>query len=128
MGVLAIVLLVLVMLLVVISFVGSTDEILLEFWNVTVTTSVAGVFLTGVVAGLVTLAAVLMLRISVRRANKRRREVRELRERARAAEGTAIAARPHSEPATADEEVPTQADETTPLPGDDTVPDNRKPE
>jgi uncharacterized membrane protein YciS (DUF1049 family) len=76
---LALVLLVLVAILVVASFVGSSEEVVVEFLNVTITTSVGGVFVAGFVAGLIALASVYSIRTSVRRIQKRRSEVRELR-------------------------------------------------
>jgi len=79
---LALLLLFIVAVLVVVSFVGSSDEVVIEFLNVTVTTSVGEVFVTGFVAGLVTLAALVAIWTSVRRIRKRREEVRELRRRA----------------------------------------------
>jgi uncharacterized membrane protein YciS (DUF1049 family) len=76
---LALVLLVLVAILVVASFVGSSEEVVVEFLNVTITTSVGGVFVAGFVAGLIALASLYSIRNSVRRIQKRRSEVRELR-------------------------------------------------
>jgi uncharacterized membrane protein YciS (DUF1049 family) len=76
---LALVLLVLVAMLVVASFVGSSEEVVIEFLNVTVTTSVGGVFVGGFVAGLIALASLFSIRTSVRRIQQRRSEVRELR-------------------------------------------------
>lgn len=76
---LAIVLLLLVVLLVVASFAGSSEELVIEFLNVTITTSVGGVFVTGVVCGLIALASVLALRRSWRHHQARAEEVRELR-------------------------------------------------
>lgn len=76
---LAIVLLLIVVLLVVASFAGSSEELVIEFLNVTITTSVGGVFVTGVVCGLVALASVLALRRSWRHHQARTEEVRELR-------------------------------------------------
>lgn len=76
---LALVLLVLVAMLVLASFVGSSEEVVVEFLNVTITTSVGGVFVAGFVAGLIALASLYSIRTSVRRIQKRRSEVRELR-------------------------------------------------
>jgi uncharacterized membrane protein YciS (DUF1049 family) len=76
---LALVLLVLVAMLVLASFVGSSEEVVVEFLNVTITTSVGGVFVAGFVAGLIALASLYSIRTSVRRIQKRRGEVRELR-------------------------------------------------
>ena len=79
---LALVLLVLVAVLVVASFVGSSEEAVVEFLNVTITTSVGGVFVAGFVAGLIALASLYLIRTSLRRIQKRRQEVQELRQRA----------------------------------------------
>ena len=104
---LALVLLALVVVLVVASFVGSSEEVVIEFLNITITTSVGGVFLSGVVAGLIALASIFALRISLRRRSGRRKEVEELRRRAELAgpatkpdDRSEAAARPgNSEPA-----------------------------
>ena len=79
---LAIVLLALVAALVVASFVGSSEEVVLEFLNVSITTSAGGVFVVGFVAGLVTLASLYLIRTSLRRSQKRRKELSELRRQA----------------------------------------------
>ncbi|HEX6336296.1 MAG TPA: hypothetical protein VFZ85_05030 [Jiangellaceae bacterium] len=79
---LALVLLLLVAILVVASFVGSSEEVVIEFLNVTVTTSVGGVFVAGFVAGLIALASLYSIRTSVKRIQQRRSEVRELRRQA----------------------------------------------
>lgn len=76
---LAIVLLLVVVLLVVVSFAGSSEELIIEFLNVTITTSVGGVFVSGVVCGLITLASTLAVRRSWRIRQARDEEVRELR-------------------------------------------------
>lgn len=76
---LALVLLVLVAMLVLASFVGSSEEVVIEFLNVTITMSVGGVFVAGFVAGLIALASLYSIRTSVRRIQQRRSEVRELR-------------------------------------------------
>jgi hypothetical protein len=88
---LAIVLLAVVVLLVVAAFVGSSEEIVIDFLNVTITTSVGGVFVGGVVAGLVALASLVALRRSLRGRWKRSKEVRELRRKAEAATPAPIA-------------------------------------
>lgn len=79
---LSIVLLALVVLLVVVSFVGTSEEVVYEFANVTITTSSGAVFVAGVAAGLVALASLVALRISLRGSWKRRKELRELRRQA----------------------------------------------
>lgn len=76
---LAIVLLLVVGILVIVSFAGSSEEIVIEFLNVTITTSVGGVFVSGVVCGLIALASMLGLRRSWRLNQARAEEVRELR-------------------------------------------------
>jgi uncharacterized membrane protein YciS (DUF1049 family) len=94
---LALVLLALVAVLVVASFVGSSEEVVVEFLNVTITTSVGGIFVAGFVAGLVALAALYSVRTSMRRIRSRRQEVNELRQRADAA-GTPAATTKESRP------------------------------
>ena len=79
---LALVLLAVVAVLVVASFVGSSEEVVIEFLNITITTSVGAVFVSGFVAGLIALAALYAIRTSVRRSQRRRDEVRELRRQA----------------------------------------------
>lgn len=99
---LALVVLALVAVLVVASFVGSSEEVVVEFLNVTITTSVGGIFVAGFVAGLVALAALYSVRTSVRRIRKRQQEVRELRQRAEGAGTPATTTgerRPDEEPA-----------------------------
>lgn len=76
---LAIVLLLIIALLVVASFAGSSEELVIDFLNVTITTSVGGVFVAGVVCGLIALASALALRRSWRLHQARTEEVRELR-------------------------------------------------
>jgi uncharacterized membrane protein YciS (DUF1049 family) len=80
--VLAIILLALVATMVVASFVGTSEEVVIEFANVTITSSVGGVFVTGVVAGLVALASLVALKVSISRRRQHNKEVRELRRRA----------------------------------------------
>jgi uncharacterized membrane protein YciS (DUF1049 family) len=96
---LALVVLALVAVLVVASFVGSSEEVVVEFLNVTITTSVGGIFVAGFVAGLVALAALYSVRTSVRRIRKRQQEVRELRQRAGTPATTTGERRPDEEPA-----------------------------
>lgn len=79
---LAIILLALVAVMVVASFVGSSDDVVVEFANVTITSSVGGVFATGVVAGLVALASLVAVKVSISRRRQHNKEVRELRRRA----------------------------------------------
>lgn len=97
---LALVVLALVAVLVVASFVGSSEEVVVEFLNVTITTSVGGIFVAGFVAGLIALAALYSVRTSVRRIRKRQQEVRELRQRAEGTPATTTGERrPDEEPA-----------------------------
>jgi uncharacterized integral membrane protein len=103
---LALALLAIVALLVIASFAGSSDEIVIEFLNVTVTASVGGVFVAGVISGLVALASVLTARVSWRRRRKRNKEIQELRRRA--AQTT-----PAPEPVLADSAEPAPAVTTT---------------
>lgn len=79
---LSIILLVIVAALVVASFVGGTDEVIVELGNVTITTSVGGVFVSGVLAGVLGLISLLALKISIQRMSQRTKEVQELRRRA----------------------------------------------
>lgn len=86
---LAIILLAIVAVLVVASFVGTSEQVVIEFANVTITSSVGGVFVTGVIAGLVALASLVALKVSISRRRQHNKEVRELRRRAeRAAPAT----------------------------------------
>ncbi|NIR61985.1 MAG: hypothetical protein GWO02_22125, partial [Gammaproteobacteria bacterium] len=75
---LAIVVLALVIFLVVVSFVGTSEEVVIDFANVTITASAGEVFVSGVAAGLVALASLVALKISLRGLWNRRKEVREL--------------------------------------------------
>jgi uncharacterized membrane protein len=99
---LALVLLALIALLVVASFAGSSEEVVIEFLNVTVTSSVGGVFVAGVITGLVALASVAVVKVSWRQIRRRNQEVHELRRRADQA--AAPVAPP--EPAAAESEGP----------------------
>ncbi len=83
---LAIVVLALVIFLVVVSFVGTSEEVVIDFANVTITASAGEVFVSGVAAGLVALASLVALKISLRGLWNRRKEVRELRRQVGAAE------------------------------------------
>lgn len=95
---LSLVVLALVAVMVVASFLGGTDEVIIEFANVTITTSVGGVFVAGVLAGVVALVSIVALKISIQRLRQRNREVRELRRRAElAAPARPAADRPESD-------------------------------
>jgi uncharacterized membrane protein YciS (DUF1049 family) len=95
---LSLVVLALVAVMVVASFLGGTDEVIIEFANVTITTSVGGVFVAGVLAGVVALISIVALKISIQRLRQRNREVRELRRRAElAAPARPAADRPESD-------------------------------
>lgn len=83
---LAIVLIALVIFLVVVSFTGTSQEVVIDVVNVTITASVGQVFVAGVAAGLVALASLVALKISLRGLWNRRKEVRELRRQVGAAE------------------------------------------
>jgi uncharacterized membrane protein len=109
---LALILLALVVVMVIASFTGGTDQVIIEFANVTITTSVGGVFVTGVLAGVVALLSLVALKISIQRIRHRNREVRELRRRAEQA--APPAAEPsRGEAATRTEDEPGQAELTT---------------
>ncbi|MGH8825885.1 MAG: hypothetical protein ACRDVN_15620 [Jiangellaceae bacterium] len=85
MTVIAILLLALVIVLIVAAVTGSSDTVTVDAFNVSVDTNVAEVFLAGVLTGLLAVAALVLLRVGMRRARLRRQEVRELRRRADAA-------------------------------------------
>ena len=96
--VLAIILLALVAALVVASFIGASEEVVIELANVTVTSSVGGVFVTGVVAGLVALASLVAVKVSISRRRQHQKEVRELRRRAEMAAPATTTTSPAVEP------------------------------
>ncbi len=117
---LAIILLAIVAVLIVASFTGTSEEVVIEFANVTITSSVGGVFVAGVAAGLVALASIVALKMSISRRRRHNREVRELRRRAELAASTTTTTVPDVEP------EPAASD---PLTGDPAAsgPDGRDP-
>jgi C4-dicarboxylate-specific signal transduction histidine kinase len=92
MTVIAILLLAVVIALIVAAVTGSSDSVTIDAFNVSIDTTVAEVFLAGLLTGLLALAALVLLRAGMRRARQRRHEVRDLRRRAEAA--PAVAERP----------------------------------
>ena len=71
--------------LIVAALIGQSADVTVEFFDVTIETDSATVFLAGVVTGVVALFAFVLLRMAMRRSRQRREEVRELRRRAKAA-------------------------------------------
>lgn len=71
--------------LIVAALLGQSADVTVEFYDVTIETDSATVFLAGVVTGVVALFAFVLLRMAMRRSRQRREEVRELRRRAKAA-------------------------------------------
>ncbi|MGH8829023.1 MAG: hypothetical protein ACRDVZ_15785 [Jiangellaceae bacterium] len=65
---------------------GDGQSLTVELFGVDVETSVAGLFLTGVVTGVVTLLAFGLLRAGLHKGWRQRKRLRELERRARAAE------------------------------------------
>jgi uncharacterized membrane protein YciS (DUF1049 family) len=82
MTVIAVLLLAVVVVLIVVAVTGSNDSVTVDAFNVSIDTTVAEVFLAGVLTGLLALAALVLLRAGMRRGRQRRQEVRELRRRA----------------------------------------------
>ena len=70
--------------LIVAAIVGQSADVTVEFFDVSIATDTATVFLTGVLTGVVALLALVLLRTALRRSRQRREEVRELRRRAKA--------------------------------------------
>ena len=71
--------------LIVAALIGQSADVTVEFFDVSIATDTATVFIAGVVTGVVALFAFVLLRMSLRRSRPRREEVRELRRRAQAA-------------------------------------------
>jgi membrane protein implicated in regulation of membrane protease activity len=70
--------------LVVAALLGQSADVTVDFFDVSIATNTAEVFLAGVLTGVIALFALVLLRTSLRRSRQRREEVRELRRRARA--------------------------------------------
>jgi uncharacterized membrane protein YcjF (UPF0283 family) len=70
--------------LIVAALIGQSTDVTVDFFDVSIATDTATVFLAGVATGVIALFALVLLRTSVRRSRQRREEVRELRRRARA--------------------------------------------
>jgi uncharacterized membrane protein YciS (DUF1049 family) len=102
MTVIAVLLLAVVVVLIVVAVTGSNDSVTVDAFNVSIDTTVAEVFLAGVLTGLLALAALVLLRAGMRRGRQRRQEVRELRRRADAAPAVATTSGTREEPATHD--------------------------
>lgn len=124
--VLSIILLAIVGALVVVSFVGTSEEVVIEFANVTITSSVGGVFVTGVAAGLVAFASAAALKMSINRQRQRSKEVRELRRRAEQAAPATTTTVPDAKPdaPARDDNASSVRNDTRPI-NDDSPPDRR---
>lgn len=83
---LALVLVVLVTLLVIAVILGGDTSVTLDVVGVEIEATAVGLFLTGLIAGVVVTLAALMLRIGLRGMLRRRQRMRELERRARDAE------------------------------------------
>jgi hypothetical protein len=75
--------------LIVAALIGQSADVTVEFFDMSIATDSAKVFLAGVLTGVIALFALVLLRVALRRSRQRREEVRELRRRARAAPDTA---------------------------------------
>ena len=71
--------------LIVAAIIGQSADVTVEFFDVSIATDTATVFLAGVATGVVALFAFVLLRTAMRRSRQRREEVRELRRRAKSA-------------------------------------------
>lgn len=78
---LAIVLFIVVIVLVVAVVLEGGDPVTLQVFDFSLDTTVVGVFLAGVLTGLVALAAFALLMIGVRRSQARRKEIEYLRQK-----------------------------------------------
>ena len=74
--------------LIVAALLGQSADVTVEFFDVSIATDTATVFIAGVITGVIALFALVMLRAALRRSRQRREEVRELRRRARAVPDT----------------------------------------
>jgi uncharacterized protein HemY len=86
--VIALLLLAAAIALIVAAILGQSADVTVDFFDVSIATDTATVFLAGVLTGVIALFALVLLRVSLRRSRQRREEVRELRRRARAAPDT----------------------------------------
>jgi hypothetical protein len=84
----ALLLLAVAIALIVAALIGQSAEVTVEFFDVSIATNTAEVFLAGVLTGVIGLFALVLLRASMRRSRERREEIRELRRRARAVPDT----------------------------------------
>jgi uncharacterized integral membrane protein len=82
MTVIALILLALVIVAVVAAVTADADAVSVDIFGRNIDTTVIEIFLAGVLTGLLALAAIVVLRIAMRRSRLRRQEVRELRQRA----------------------------------------------
>jgi hypothetical protein len=89
----ALVLLVLIALLAVAVLVGGGESVTLDVLGVEVGATGLGLFVTGMVAGVVATGAVVLLRIGMRKAMRQRHRLHELERRARDADTQAHTAR-----------------------------------
>ncbi len=85
MTVIALVLLALVIFAVVAAVTADAGTVSIDIFDRNIDTTVTEIFLAGVLTGLVALAAIVLLRVAMRRSWLRRKEVRELRQRAQRA-------------------------------------------
>jgi hypothetical protein len=74
--------------LIVAALLGQSTDVTVDFFDVSIATDTATVFLAGVLTGVIALFAIVLLRVSMRRSRQRREEVRELRRRASAVPDT----------------------------------------
>jgi flagellar biosynthesis/type III secretory pathway M-ring protein FliF/YscJ len=81
--VIALLLLAVAIALIVAALIGQSAEVTVDFFDVSIATDTAEVFLAGVLTGVIGLLALVLLRTALRRSRQRREEVRELRRRAR---------------------------------------------
>lgn len=83
---LALILLVLAALLVLGVVTGDGQSLTIDLFGLDVQTSAAGLFLTGVVVGLVTLLALVLLRVGLKQGWRKHQKIRDLERRARTAD------------------------------------------
>lgn len=83
---LALILLVLAALLVLGVVTGDGQSLTIDLFGLDVQTSAAGLFLTGVVVGLVTLLALVLLRVGLKQGWRKHQKIRDLERRARPAD------------------------------------------
>ncbi|MGH8775900.1 MAG: hypothetical protein ACRDWI_12255 [Jiangellaceae bacterium] len=82
MTVIALILLAVVIFLVVAAVTEQDNTVTVDAFDISVDTTVAEIFIAGVVSGLLALGALALLRVGLRRSRQRRQEVRDLRRQA----------------------------------------------